>query len=816
MICPNCGYENQEGAKFCGKCGWKLTDPAKDAKPAEEPMPAREPKLAEEANLAEKTKPAAVPAEEPKPAPVPAIKQKSAPAPAETKEEPISISAHSAKLDEPAPKKRNSKLGKAVFPVLAAAGLAAGFFCGRSLAPEENPIARELHYDTYTLSMAAGFTYDGISDKGTVEILGPQGTPLCQITDVQDGCYRILDKVSKIIYLDAESQLCEQQLPKGEKNVLTKKGNWDTVWVSEDGGYMTYAEQVNDLTETMIYDLAGGKPKRLTDGIVKDQYLDTNDKSLYYLDESGALYQSKNLSDKNRIKGDVTGYQLLSSEPAVFWQSQSDEETAFGIKWGEEENRLNGFRSITNVAIEDDSQLILVQGCEEDESSDSLYFMAKNQEPVEAYSDVAEFFCADNLNLLYYRTTDGILYRVSLPVSKLGDATDSSGMKAAVKSMEKQKLSSDARMMAVSKNGEHVIWISSEGELHYLHFQSEKDLVLGEHVKEARAFDQSIYAVREDGRMIRCVYPNGEAVNVKNIQEDSAGTVQVSTPYGDSLATADEETGTLQVLDRENGRTTLIPDITVYDKVMVQGQRIYGKNMDYSQVQGARRLTSENLDILLTLKDDKHVTVYEIPDLSGIVYRDGEEHTAVLHPAGVTKFQLELGAEENITVGSDWDILTNDTFITLGEGSSFYWNTGTGENALLMLPMAEGQITTLKRNVELALNYEAEAEERSQYITAERERIEEERRREEERRQQAEQQARNTLLSRAQNYYYNDVYMQSGSYYYSSPSLSRRTNTYVTSTVKKYVYDYQVDYSNSIIWLKVKNANNDYRWIYMR
>lgn len=830
MICPNCGYENQEMAKFCGKCGSWLTDQTgensavsapggEERKPVDEPKTAVEPKTVAELKTVAEPKTAA----EPKSTPVEKRTQSgSQPAPpkADAAKQAKIIGEHMTIPNRPAdpdvqtPGKKKRKLGNVVFPVLAIAGLAAGFYGGRSIAPKENSVTRTFHYDTTPLSMAAGFTYEGISGKGTVEVFGPQGTSLGQIADVMDDSFLILEKAGKIIFLDAEGQLCEQSLPAGEKKVLAEHGNWETVWVSEDGSCMTYANQVDGLTETMIYEVKEGKTRRMTDGIVKNQYLDIRDHSLYYLDETNTLYQYKDLSERNRIKGDVTSYQVLSSKPAVLWQSQdADEGSSFGVKWAEEEERLKGFLSVTNAAIDNESQLLLVQGWEEEESSDGLYVWAKGQEPIEAYGDIAEFFHADNLNMLYYRTVDGTLYSISLSVFEPETVSDSSKLKAAVKALEKQKLSSDAMQMGISPNGEHLAWISSDGELHYRHFQSDKELVLGEQAAELSVYDQSLYAMKTDGTMIRFVYRQGEAVSVNDSLEQPAGAARVSTLYGDYLAVAGEETKTLQVLDRENGLATLIPDLTAYDKAVVQGKTVYEKPMDYSQVIGSWRLKDEG--VILTFKEDQTLGIYEIPDYKRSLSDAGEERSISLKPKGISKFCLETGAQEEFTTAGGQELLTSTSAVLLEEGEIWYWKMNGEAEPVPMEKMNDGKIQTLTRNIQLAMNYEAEAQERSQYLEAERERVEEQRR-EEERRRQEEQQKRDNLLSRAKNYYYNDVYMQSGSYYYSSPNLSSRTSTYVTRTVKKYVYSYQVDYSNSIIWLQVTDSKNNYRWIYMR
>ena len=235
--------------------------------------------------------------------------------------------------------------------------------------------------------------------------------------------------------------------------------------------------------------------------------------------------------------------------------------------------------------------------------------------------------------------------------------------------------------------------------------------------------------------------------------------------------------------------------------------------MDYSQVIGSWRLKDEG--VILTFKEDQTLGIYEIPDYKRSLSDAGEERSISLKPKGISKFCLETGAQEEFTTAGGQELLTSTSAVLLEEGEIWYWKMNGEAEPVPMEKMNEGKIQTLTRNIQLAMNYEAEAQERSQYLEAERERVEEQRR-EEERRRQEEQQKRDNLLSRAKNYYYNDVYMQSGSYYYSSPNLSSRTSTYVTRTVKKYVYSYQVDYSNSIIWLQVTDSKNNYRWIYMR
>ena len=778
MICPTCGYENQEGDKFCGKCGNVLGTQ-------------KESQLLEEA--------ATIP--EP-----------------ESDVVPITIPQKEKQADEPdnrskTTNKKKTNAGRIVLAALAVLCLAGGFLGGRRLAPKEYPVTREFHYDTYTLSMAAGFTYDGVSDFGTLEILGPQGKALGQITDVRDDSFRLLDRYGKVIYLDKEGRLCEQRVPKGEKKVLAEHGNWDSVWVSEDGSCMTYSEQIDSMTETMIYDLETAKPKRLTDGTVKNPYLDVTDRTLYYLDDINTLYQYKNLSERERLKSDVVEYRILSDEPVAFWQSQDGEETTFGVKWGEDEIRLRGFTEISDAAFGKESQILLFQGCQEGESSESLYFCGKEQGPVEAYSDIASFFYADNLKLLHYRTSDGSIFQVKLPVFDAETVADSGKLKAGIKSLEKRKLSLDAQSMKLSPNGEHLAWISSDGELHYLHFQADKDVVIGEQMADVEIFDQSLTGFGEGGQMTRYVYHQGETLNVENCQEGSAGTGHISTPFGDSLAVADEAAGSLSILDRENGRTTLVPDMTSYDKVVLRNEKVYGKNMEYSQVVGSWRLKEKN--VLLTFHEDNTLTIYEIPDLTQHITSDGEENTVSLKPEGITKFCLGLGASEEITLDDDWTLLTGSSSITIGEGDTYNWSSSEEEEMLPLEPMTEGQIQTLQRNVELALNYEAEAEERSQYIAAERERAEE-RRREEERKRQEEQRARDNLLQRAKSYYNYDIYLSSGTYYYSSPNMNSRTSRYLSTGMRKVVYQYQVDYNNSIIWLKVKGSDGKYYWVYTR
>lgn len=797
MICPTCGYENQEGAKFCGKCGNALSS----QKESPIPKPDVEQPSAEEL-LTAGSSPAASD-----------VVQTAIPQPEKQADMPV----HAGRTI----RKKNIKTGQIVLAVMAVLCLAGGFLGGRRLAPKKYPVTREFHYDTYTLSMAAGFTYDGVSDSGTLEILGPQGEALGQIAGVRDGSFRLLDRYGKVIYLDKEGRLCEQKVPKGEKNILAEHGDWDSVWVSEDNSYMIYSEQVENLTETMIYDMETAKPKRLTDGTVKQPYLDVTDRSLYYLDDSNTLYQYKNLSERERIKSDVTEFRILSGEPVALWQSQDGEERTYGVKWGEDEQRLREFAGISDAAFSEESQMLLFQGSQEGESSESLYFCGKDQEPVEAYSDIAGFCYADNLNLLYYLTSDGSIYQVKLPVFDAETVADSRELKAGIKALEKLKLSLDAKSMGLSPNGEHFAWISSDGELHYLYFQADKDVVLGEQMAELKIFDQSLAGFREDGQMMRYVCHQGEMLNVKNSREGSAGTRHISTLFGDSLAVIDEVAGNLQVLDRNNGQATLVPDMTVYDKVMVQGEKVYGKNMEYSQVLGHWKLKEKN--VILTFKPDNTLTVYESPDLTHSVISDGEESTISLNPLGITKFCLEPGASEEMTLDGDgWTLLTQSSSITIGEDNIFYWSSSKGEEMLPLEPVTEGQIQTLRRNVELALNYEAEAEERSQYIAAERERAEERRREEERKRQeearkrQEEQRARDNLLQKAKNYYYNDIYLPSRTYYYSSPNMNSRTSRYLSKGTKKTVYQYQVDYNNNLIWLKIKGSDGNYYWVYTR
>lgn len=815
MICPSCGYENKEGAKFCGKCGDRLAQPEGSllsAAAAEEQTDVKKQENAGNLANAENQPPMAA-VEDQKDAdsqPSFVSSDRRTTDSGVLPEAPIAVKKADRK--DLAGKKK-LKTGKFLLAGIAVICLAAGFFGGRALTPKKYEITREQNYDTYTLSMAAGFTYDGVSDTGTVEILGPQGTVLDQIKGVKDDSYRILDSSGKIIYLDEKEQLCEQTIPKGEKHVLAGYGDWDTVWVSEDGGYVTYLVQADGLTETMVYDLAEGKPKRVTDGMIHRQYMDTEDKTLYYLDEAGALYQYKQLSERNRIKGDVAGYQVLSSEPVVLWLTMGEESISCGITWGEDEQRLKEFQSISKAAIHEDSHMMVFLGCKEDEIDNSLYFCGKDQEPVEAYSDIADFFYADHLNELYYRTSDGTLYHINLEPFDEETLADSSRLKGAVKALVKEKLSSDALQMKVSANGEHLAWITSDGELHYRHFQSDKDIVLGEQVKDVQVFDQSLYSTKEDGQLTRYVYPQGETVKVENAWESSAGTIPVTTLFGDCLAAATEDAGTLQVLDRINGRATLVPDMTAYDKVSMLGQNVYGKQMEYSQIQGTWKLKDK--DILLTFQEDNILMVYEIPDLTQAIDYDNEEKKVTINPTGITKFRMDIGAQEEVDDTSDWAILTSTASVILGDEGSCSWKSSEGSEPILMEPVTEGQIQTLERKVELALNYEAEAAERSQYIAAERERAEE-RRREEERKRQEEQAARNSLNQRARSYYNSGIYLSSGTYYYSSPNMGSRTSRYISTGMRKSVYQYQVDFNSSIIWLKVRGSDGKYYWVYTR
>lgn len=122
---------------------------------------------------------------------------------------------------------------------------------------------------------------------------------------------------------------------------------------------------------------------------------------------------------------------------------------------------------------------------------------------------------------------------------------------------------------------------------------------------------------------------------------------------------------------------------------------------------------------------------------------------------------------------------------------------------MMITPVTEGQYNHGLKAFAREMNEEQEAEERSQYIRQEKERIEESRK----------QEKREAMVRQAQSYYSNGVYLSKGTRLYNSPNTYSASNRTSSKNETWTVYSYQVDEDGGRIWLKVKSTSG-YYWVY--
>lgn len=618
--CTNCGFENPEGAAFCGKCGADLgkTEIFSDVgQPKEQETAQTESTESTEREL---------------------IQAASEMGPAPSADPAVSKGVLGA-----------AGAGKRLFKALGVLGLAGICFAagavGRQLVPAAVRTAvLNVHHDTGGGAAAVCYDSQGYTDIGTITVAGPQGKILDTINQVKEDCYQWIAPYQSLVYLDSRNDLYVKTV--GEEAVrLAQQADWLSLnpKVSDDGRLLVWqAPSGEDMK--VIYDLTDGKEMAKLEMGELMPYYDAGSGTLYYVNQDSALLAIDDSGETERIKGDISGFQV---QDGVIFCNTSSGEKSYVI--GEEtEISLGGYIQSACTLWDGNQYLVLLaDGQTKDQQ---LVMCVPGLEPAVlergpltgwksspvAVDDTMEYMvCAKASDSVYYIRNNS-LYR--LPIPKLDEkALSDQQLFEKAADGNKEKLASGLRqstgtgkdgdveetlLFRCSPNGENLAWINVKGELEFYcqpldggrkgRDEVLEPLRIDRGVQDFWVGDHSLVYVTEgwelkklsldpgvlpkDTEAMVTLYTIDEERQNRSAAEggqepgshdsDSRGFWAGTSTYGDYAAVADPSIGILQVFGDENQAITLEPHMEVRDRVDLWDGVVWEKKLALEDIAG--------------------------------------------------------------------------------------------------------------------------------------------------------------------------------------------------------------------------------------
>lgn len=637
--CTNCGFENPEGAAFCGECGAALGQ-TKAPQDAGQPQCVQPEEIGGSgSDLGQQESSVGFRGE-----------------PAQTQED---DSLPQLPLPEPVSYERSKRSGavgillKAMgITILAGICFAAGGMARKMVPAAARTAALRIHHDSEPGAAAVCYDAEGYSDIGKVTVTGHQGKVLDTADQVKEGCYRWIASCQSLVYLDSQGDLYVKAVG-GEAVRLAQQTDWSSLnpKISDDGRLLVYRDLSGEEERKTVYDLKAGEEMAVLEMGEHMPYYDADSGTLYYINSDSTLTAIDDSGEKQRVKGDISDFKV--QDGVVFCNTVSGEKSY--VIGAETEISLDGYNQSAFGVLNRDQYVVLLT---DRQSGDQQLVMCVpglepavlDRGPLSGWrssftdmNDAMEYMVYAEASSRIYYVKNGSLYYMVIPELDEKALSDQQRFEEAV-DVIKEKLASGIRewdMPAMEKagdimegekvaalsfqcspNGENLAWINSRNELEFYcqpldgsdkaGEESPEPLTVDRNVRDFRVWDHSLVYVTDGWELKKLPLTSGvfpedtqgavllytmeglaqsrtEAEGDQNTQADEGGSqgfLTKGSTYGDYVAMADPSDGLLQVFNSENEVITLEPHMDVHDRVDVWSSTVWDRKLTLEDIAG--------------------------------------------------------------------------------------------------------------------------------------------------------------------------------------------------------------------------------------
>lgn len=770
--CPYCGFENEEGGKFCAQCGSLIS--------------------------AEKPDTSALP-------------------PQSKQEEPDSNPNHPpAQMPEiKNSRKKQGARGIIISLALAIVCFGIGAAVNYTTSATEMSVALEVGHDNHSFAQAVCFKEDGFTGIGSLYLNGPQGEQTLLDGKVRKGTWQYEPEAETVIYLNSENALCIRKI--SEEAPIALQENAETGFLVIES-LLCYGKE----GQTQVYDLLGSQNVMTINGNIVQGYFERETNSFYYINEDKALMYAKEFQNPMRLKGDVNGFQVLENETVIC-------RTGSGKSWllcNGDEYSFNGTISKADADPNWPAYYFLLM--EEGGGNGKLLLYVPGLEPVTLEKNIDNpsgylGYARAGRVLFYWKS--GVVYYMETPEFsekniKNQEAFDS----ITLGNGEKLASNIDWQNIRISPNRENLAWINQEKELwFYCHTSggleegetSQDPVMVEKEVVNLWVFDSSLIYQTLKGEIKRLPVAPGASADeldtklslaIYTPQERLAGEDEpfdlpkaVCSPYGDYVAVADMNSGILQTFREENKAITLVPHMEEYTDILVAGRHVWEEKLELEDFAGNYGI-NEVSDSSLMLMDASQERI--------LIKIDSEESTLegidILTDKTLASYAFawdEYGDNqlELYQVSVDGYDTYNSMNLEIREDGKVVW---IDDNLVeyILEPLTEGQIEHRRRAGAWKEEARNSKDERDKIVKDKRE-------------QKRKDELKEKLDEKGRSYYSNGVYLSEGSKLYDRPNKYSSSGTTTAKSETWTVHSYRADYDDNIVWLEIHGTNGTY-WVY--
>ncbi len=770
--CPYCGFENEEGGKFCAQCGSSIGS--------------------------EKSQTSALP-------------------PQSNQEEPDS---NPNDLPDQMPKVKDSRKkqgarGIIISLVLAIVCFGIGAAINYMNSATEMSVVLEVSHDNHSFAQAVCFKEDGFTGIGSLFLNGPQGEQTLIDGKARKGTWQYEPEAETVIYLNSENALCIRKISE-EASVVLQENAETGFFVTE--GLLCYRKD----GQTQVYDLLGAQNVMTIDGNIAQGYFERETNIFYYINEDNALISAKEFQSPIRLKGDVSEFQVLENETVICG-------TGSGKSWllcNGDEYSFNGTISKADADPNWPAYYFLLM--EEENRNGKLLLYVPGLEPVTLEKNIdglSGYLGYARAGRVLYYFKNGAVYYTEIPeFSEKNMKNQESLDNITLGNGEKLGSNVDWTHIKISQNQENLAWINQNQELWFYSHPSggleegetsQAPVMVEKEAVNLWVFDSALIYQTLKGEIKRLPVTPGASADEVDIKlsvtlyapkeqldgEDEPYELPkvVCSLYGDYVAVADMDTGILQTFREDNKAITLVPHMEEYTDILVAGRHVweekleledfagnYGINeisdlsemlMDVSQERilikiNSEESTLEGIDVLT----DKALASYEF---TWSEYGDNQLELYLVSVNGYDTY-----GSMNLEIRKDGQVIwTDDNLVEY-----------------ILEPLTEGQIEHRRRVGAWKEETRNSKDERDKIIKDKRE-------------LKKKEELKEKLDEKGRSYYRNGVYLSAGSKLYDRPNKYSSSGTTTAKSETWTVHSYRADSDDNIVWLELHGTSGTY-WVY--
>ncbi len=429
----------------------------------------------------------------------------------------------------------------------------------------------------------------------------------------------------------------------------------------------------------------------------------------------------------------------------------------------------------------------------------NLYMKLEGQEIVKVGEDVINYNYSEEYDSLYYITSDAILYQMSVPKISKKCFEDRNYFVRLLEDCKETVLLEDCTYFEASPDGKNILVETLSGDV-YLCRKNMKTKLASDLMQQDIFNDYVVYRTFDNELFIQ------EGINNESIEKlekpilltDQAQGYYTTSLYGKYLTYTslegdeNEPKIALKAYSKDTGIVNVLEDANTYDQVVIN-EFIYDRRLEYKEIVG--NYASDDDHFLVKMESDGRFRIYSagIEQSSTVpIYEDYNRNSLMVMDIDEGEVVVSLNPYDPYETTT---MMTSATIITLLEDGSCEINVDA-YTSYILTPITE---ETFNQKLE----EQKQIEEERQRVEAERQRQEEE-----------ERQRREALEEMASHYYINGVYIQADSYIYNWHDYNDRSNYYTTNDSTWSVYDYYIDYDQSVIWVKIQyQPGSYYSWV---